>query len=73
MTNDDPPYLIYTSGERTLHVYLKCLNSGESDNLLVHGQDPSISGIYIMVLSSKCACWNGCQGILFKFQIKINI
>ncbi|CAF1188243.1 unnamed protein product [Rotaria sordida] len=55
------PTLIYKTTERTLHVDLQCLSSGEPDKLEVHGQDPK-TGLYNMTLSSKCVCWNGCKG-----------
>ncbi|CAF1445542.1 unnamed protein product, partial [Rotaria sordida] len=54
------PTLIYKTTERTLHVDLQCLSSGEPDKLEVHGQDPK-TGLYNMTLSSKCVCWNGCK------------
>ncbi|UJR11406.1 hypothetical protein I4U23_015586 [Adineta vaga] len=55
------PTLVYKSADRTLEVSLKCIGAKESDKLDVVGVD-SIKQIYLMTLSSKCACWNGCKG-----------
>lgn len=61
---NDLPYIYYTSIDgRKLLVTLKCLSDGESDQLLVHGYEDAVK-LYVMVLSSKCACWNGCKGLL---------
>jgi len=59
--DQDLPTLTYTSGERTLHVNLVCLNAGEAHRLNVYGYDDATKS-YIMVLSSPCACWDGCKG-----------
>jgi hypothetical protein len=58
---DDPPAITYDSGERKLHVNMICLSSGEPDSLKVHGYDET-TRVYIMILSSKCVCWDGCKG-----------
>lgn len=57
----DLPTLIYSSGERTSSVELKCMASGGRSTLEVYGYD-IVSQMYKMTLSSKCACWNGCNG-----------
>ncbi|CAF3816470.1 unnamed protein product [Adineta steineri] len=60
-SGQDIPTLVYISDEkRSLSVDLRCLNSGESDKLEVHGHD-LVTGLYTMTLSSKCACWDGCK------------
>ncbi|CAF3895064.1 unnamed protein product [Adineta steineri] len=58
---DDTPTLIYTSGERTSEVKLRCLTSKEPDKLEVQGYD-ALKALYTMTLSSKCVCWDGCKG-----------
>jgi hypothetical protein len=59
---NDPPYITYSAGERKMHVNLRCLSSGELDTLEVYGYDLTTQ-VYIMTLSSKCVCWNGCKYI----------
>ncbi|CAF0984760.1 unnamed protein product [Adineta steineri] len=59
--DDDTPTLIYTSGERTSEVKLRCLTSKEPDKLEVQGYD-ALKALYTMTLSSKCVCWDGCKG-----------
>ena len=58
---DNPPALTYTSDERKLYVNLRCLNSGEPDQLEAYGYDDAVK-MFVITLSSKCACWNGCIG-----------
>ncbi len=58
---DDPPFITYSSGERKMHVNLRCTKSGP-DSLEVYGYE-TLTQLYIMTLSSKCVCWNECKYI----------
>lgn len=60
MPDGNPPYMTYSSGERMSKINLVCLESGE-DRLDVQGQDTATQ-MYVMTLSSRCACWDGCKG-----------
>ena len=61
VAGQDLPNLFYTSGERSLLVNLRCLDSGGPNKLDVYGHD-SVTNYFTMTLSSKCACWDRCKG-----------
>ena len=59
--NQEYPNILYTSGQRSLQIELKCKRSG-AHQLDVYGYDDA-NLVYKMTLSSRCVCWNVCKGL----------